>query len=233
MVDKTAFIFARGGSKGLPGKNKKEFNGKPLISHTIETAFTVKGISRVIVSTDDKSIASLATEAGAEVPFLRPSELSSDLASEWDAWKHAIKFIYNRDGYLTDPFISIPTTAPLRDRMDVEKCIDLYEESDSDIVITISESSNNPWFNMVKKDDNSLLSLVNNSSEHIYRRQDAPQVFDIVPVAYVANPKFILQTNNMFSGKVRSIEIPKERSVDIDTLLDFKFAEFISRNSSI
>ena len=118
-----AFIFARGGSKGLPGKNIRLFNGKPLIAWSIEQALSVKKIDKVYVSTDSKEIAKIATSYGAEVPFLRPAEFSLDNSSEWSAWRHALNFMNEKFGNLPNLMVSIPSTAPLRLAIDIENCI--------------------------------------------------------------------------------------------------------------
>ena len=109
-----AFIFARGGSKGLPNKNIRDFCGKPLIAWSIEQALNVKEISQVIVSTDSQEIAQIAKDFGAEVPFLRPSELAADDSSEILSWQHALNFVNLTTGNYPELFVSIPTTSPLR-----------------------------------------------------------------------------------------------------------------------
>ena len=118
------FIFARGGSKGLPGKNIRPFCGKPLIAWSIDHARAVSRIDRVIVSTDSHEIAEVALAAGAEVPFIRPAELAQDNSSEWLAWRHALNFVRQTDGALPEVMVSIPTTAPLRVPDDIKRCVD-------------------------------------------------------------------------------------------------------------
>ena len=118
-----AFIFARGGSKGLPGKNIRLLDGKPLIAWSIEHALAVKLIDRVIVSTDSDEIAAVAIEYGAEVPFMRPPELACDNSPEWFAWQHALDFLRANEGDMPNMFVSVPATAPLRSPDDIEKCI--------------------------------------------------------------------------------------------------------------
>ena len=228
MNDKLiAYIFARGGSKGLPGKNIIPLAGKPMIGWTIEQARAVKRISRIVVSTDNTEIARIALEYGAEVPFMRPNHLASDTASEWDAWRHALNTMYNIEGALPDPFIALPVTSPLRLPKDIEACIDLYEKGDADMVITVTAHHRNPWFNMVRYREDNTLTPVNNPDHFLVRRQDAPEVYDMTTFAYVANPSHILSKYGVFSGRVRAVEIPVERSIDIDTQHDFNLAEFL------
>lgn len=227
MKEIIAFIFARGGSKGLPGKNIRPLAGKPLIGWSIEQALAVPVIKRVIVSTDSEEIAETAKAYGADVPFLRPSDLAMDTSSEIDAWRHALNFLQNEEGTLPDIFVSVPTTAPLRTPADIEACLDVFLRQEADVVLTVSAAHRNPWFNMVSMRDDGLVKVVNNPDGRITRRQDAPVVYDVTTVAYVADPKFILSDCSLFSGRVHSSEVPPERAIDIDTMYDFEIAEFL------
>lgn len=226
-MNTVAFIFARGGSKGLPDKNIRIFKGKPLIAWSIEHAFSVKRIERVMVSTDSEEIARVAREYGAEVPFVRPAELATDDSPEWMAWRHALNYLRETTGVLPKILVSIPTTAPLRLPCDIENCLNLYEKGSTDVVITVSEAHRSPYFNMVKENKDGTVALVIPPSSAIVRRQDAPIVYDITTVCYVLNPIFVLTHNAIFEGQVRSVHIPLERAIDIDTLLDFQIAESI------
>lgn len=220
-----AFIFARGGSKGLPGKNIRPLGGKPLIAWAIEHALAVKRITRVIVSTDSIEIAQVARAHGAEVPFIRPSELAGDDSPEWLAWRHALNYLLDSDGVLPDAMVSVPTTAPLRLPEDIENCLDEYEKGDVDMVITVTDAHRSPYFNMVKIHADGTAGLVIPPESAVARRQDAPQVFDMTTVAYVARPEFVIARNAAFEGRVRHVHVPVERALDIDTLLDFRIAE--------
>lgn len=219
-----AFIFARGGSKGLPGKNIKLLKGKPLIAYSIDTAKNCPSINRVIVSTDDAEIAEVARRYGAEVPFIRPAALAGDKSSEWDAWRHAVSWIRESDDFET--FVSLPATAPLRSVEDVERCISLLEAG-TDMVVTVTPASRSPYFNMVTIDESGFSELVIKPECGITRRQDAPVVYDMTTVAYVTRPSHILEASGVFTGTVKSVVVPAERAVDIDTTLDFKLAELI------
>jgi N-acylneuraminate cytidylyltransferase len=228
-----AFIFARGGSKGLPGKNIRSLAGKPLIAWSIEQALSIKRIDRVIVSTDSYEIATVAKNYGAEVPFIRPAELSGDHAPELLAWRHALNFLNEHEGMLPEIMLSIPATAPLRLAIDLENCLDEFSKGDADIVITVTDAYRNPWFNMVKMNSDGLVNLVMEPTAAITRRQDAPVVFDMATVAYVASSDFIMKHTEIFSGKVRAVKIPSERAIDIDTLFDFELAEFLINQRKI
>ncbi len=221
-----ALICARGGSKGLPKKNILPLNGLPLISWSINLVKQMDNISRVIVSTDSSEIAQIAKEDGAEVPFIRPEYLAKDDSPEWLVWRHVLNFLKN-ENYEFDGLIILPTTSPLRSQEDINNCINEYEKGSIDSVITVTEAQRSPYFNMVKIDSKGYSSLVLPSKNKVFRRQDSPKVFNMTTVAYILRPKFVLESNNLFDGQVRSVYIPIERAIDIDTLLDFKFAEFL------
>ena len=217
-------ICARGGSKGLPGKNIMPLNGIPLIGWSINIAKKINRASRIIVSTDSEEIAKIAMEYGAEVPFMRPAELALDDSPEWSVWRHAITYLENQQAEEIENLVVLPATAPLRSIEDVNVCIDEFEKGEVDSIITVSEASRNPYFNMIINDSKGYSSIVINHNG-ITRRQDAPKVFDMTTVAYVVKTKFIKTSKNFFDGKVRSVCIPEERAIDIDTILDFKVAE--------
>ncbi|HFQ4952836.1 TPA: acylneuraminate cytidylyltransferase family protein [Vibrio vulnificus] len=220
-----AFIFARGGSKGLPRKNIKLLAGKPLLQYSIDTALATASIEHVFVSTDDSEIADVARASGAIV-IERPADLASDTSPEWLSWRHAIEWVQARYGEF-DGFISLPATSPLRSIDDVEGAINKLFTTEADICISVTPASRSPFFNMVKQTETGMVELVNKPQGEVARRQDAPAVFDITTVVYATTPHFVLNHYGIFSGKVTSIEVPKERAVDIDDIYDFKLAQAI------
>jgi N-acylneuraminate cytidylyltransferase len=222
-----AFIFARSGSKGLPNKNIKLLAGKPLIAYSIEQALATKRIERVIVSTDSDEIANIALEFGAEVPFLRPSELASDHSPEWLSWRHGLEYLLTSTGSLPKVMVSLPPTSPLRKSLDIDNCLKEFEKNDSDVVVTVTDAHRNPFFNIVKSNLDGSVSLANDMDKVIFRRQDAPKLFDLTTVCYVAKPEFVMNHNSIFEGRVKSVHVPIERSIDIDSLLDFQISEFL------
>ena len=222
-----AIIFARGGSKGLPGKNIRPLFGKPLIAWSIEHALSVKCIARVLVSTDSDEIAAVALQNGAEVPFMRPAGLAGDNSPEWLAWRHALNYLRETTGELPDVMVSVPTTSPLRFPQDIENCLDEYDKGDADIVITVTNAHRSPYFNMVKVNADGTVGLVNPPQTAIARRQDAPIVYDMATVCYVVKPEFLMSNESIFEGRVRSVNVPAKRAIDIDTLLDFQIAEYL------
>lgn len=220
-----AFIFARGGSKGLPGKNIKPLAGKPLLQYSIDTALASDLIEQVFVSTDDQVIAQVAIEGGA-ILIERPVELATDQSPEWLSWRHAVEWATEHYGSF-DGFVSLPATSPLRSQEDVEAAILKRQAETADICIAVTPASRSPYFNMVKYNEAGFVELVNQPEGEVSRRQDAPQVFDITTVVYATTPEFVLNNYGLFSGKVASIEVPKARAVDIDDIYDFRLAEAI------
>ena len=221
-----AFIFARGGSKGLPEKNIRNFGGKPLIAWAIECAHSVGAIDQVIVSTDSQEIAEISKKYGAEVPFLRPRALATDESPEWLSWRHALEYMRNSSGVLPEVMVSLPATSPLRAVNDVESCLDLFSKGGCDVVVTVSESHRNPYFNMVRDKGDGTVALAIEDSQ-VSRRQDAPIIHDLATVCYVASPKFVISHESIFEGRVKAVNVPAERAIDIDSLLDFQIAEYI------
>jgi N-acylneuraminate cytidylyltransferase len=228
-VSIVAFIFARGGSKGLPNKNLKILAGKPLVAWAVESALKVNRVDRVIVSTDSVEIAKVAKASGAEVPFMRPESLATDTSSEWQSWQHGLRFLNESTGSLPKVMLSVPPTAPLRSHEDIDRCLDRYLEMDFDVVVSVAEASHNPFFNMVIEQPDGRVDLVFPKASAIVRRQDAPKVFDITTVCYAARPEFVLSNNSMFEGNVGASIVPIERALDIDTLFDFQVAESLFR----
>lgn len=224
-MNATAFIFARGGSKGLPGKNIRPLGGKPLIAWSIEHALAVKRIDRVIVSTDSEEIAAVARDYGADVPFIRPPELARDDSPEWLAWRHALNYLQENEGFMPRLMVSIPATAPLRLPVDIENCLDEFQKGLAEVVITVTDAHRSPYFNMVKNNPDSTVGLVIPPLSYVTRRQDAPIVYDMATVAYVLRPEFVMTHQSIFDGQVRAVHVPHERAIDIDNLIDFKIAE--------
>ena len=226
-METIAFIFARGNSKGLKKKNIRPLMEKPLIGWSIEQAKSVPSIKRVIVSTDSEEIATISKRYGAEVPFIRPSNLAQDSSPEWLSWRHALNYLKDTEGRLPDVMLSVPTTSPLRKSEDLTKCLEMFSNDQVDAVITVTEAHRNPWFNMVELSSGNNAKLVNKNEKIISRRQDARKVYDMTTVAYVLNPLFVLTKDSLFSGRVKAVEVPIERAIDIDTLYDFEIAEFL------
>ena len=218
-------IFARGGSKGIPKKNIRLLAGKPLIAYAIETAKACSLIDAVIVSTNDEEIANVSRQWGADVPFMRPAQLATDDSPMLVAQQHAVKTFEEKTGKRVDILVSIPTTSPLRDVKDVDECIQKLLDSDADVVMSVTRAHRNPYFNMVTLDQDENAHLVIEPSKNITRRQDAPVVYDVTTVAYAIRTSYLEKNKPLIHGKVKIVEIPRERALDIDTLFDFEIAE--------
>lgn len=217
-----AFIFARGGSKGLPRKNILPIAGLPMLAHGIRIAQEIEAISAVFVSTDCAEIAEVGKAYGAEI-IDRPKALATDTAPEWLAWQHAIQFAQENHGRFEN-FLSLPPTAPCRRSQDVTRCLERLKPG-IDLVVTMTKSHRSPWFNMVSEGEDGKIQLINSTG--INRRQDAPQSFDLVTVAYAAHCSFILSASNLWDGNVRGVEVPAENAIDIDSPLDYAIAQFL------
>ena len=226
-------ICARGGSKGIKNKNIKNFNGKPLLVWTLELANKLKKkynkkIIEIIVSTDSKKIANLSLKNGALVPFLRPKGLAKDNSPEWKVWQHALKYLFSQN-YQFESLIALSVTTPLKKIVDVERAISIFEKKKIETLITLTESYRNPYFNMIEIKNNKKLELVKSSKNIIFRRQDAPKIYDMVPAVYIVKNNFLLSSDNILKGKLGAYFIPKDRSIDIDTKFDFEYAQYIHK----
>lgn len=223
-----ALICARGGSKGLPGKNLKRLGDKSLIGHAIDIGLKSPSIDRVFVSTDCSDIAEEATRCGAEVPFMRREELATDNASEWDAWKDAAEWFLNNN-INCNAMVMLSPTAPLRSVENVEAAIQLFYTQPCDGVISVTDAHRNPYFNMVTVNEVGVAKIGIETKQPLYRRQDAPSFYDITTVCYVMKPSYIMNNVHLFDGVIQCNHIPEENSIDIDTPFDFMLAEAIMK----
>jgi len=214
-------ICARGGSKGVPRKNLRTLGGKPLVAWSIECALQCPSLDRVIVSTEDDQIASVARDYGAEVPFMRPAELARDDSPEWHVWQHTVRTLDR-----CDVLVTLPPTSPLRAVQDVEACLARLEDKRADICVTVTPAGRNPYFNMVTIEDG-WAELAIKGARNVVRRQDTPEVFDLTTVAYAARSEFVLRADSYFDGRVCAVVVPRDRAIDIDSELDLAFAEVL------
>ena len=223
-------VFARGGSKGVPGKNLRRVGGQSLLAHAVGAGQEAELVDTVYVSTDSDEISAQATLLGAEVPFLRPPELSRDDSPEWQAWQHLAGELIAGGASQSDLLVSIPPTSPLRIPGDIDEAIRAFRDGSFDVVLAVSESTRSPWFNMVTRGGSGRVELAaSGHNNSIDRRQDAPPVFNITTVVYVTTLGFVCRAPRMFDGTVGSITVPPERAIDIDTELDLEIADFLAR----
>jgi N-acylneuraminate cytidylyltransferase/CMP-N,N'-diacetyllegionaminic acid synthase len=221
-------IPARGGSKGLPGKNIKSFQGKPMIEHSIAMAKKSSLVEDVFVSTDCEEIVKVAKQAGAKVPFLRPTELASDTSLAIDAYLHFIHYYQTNIKKLNEIMILLPTS-PLRVVDDINKGIKLFYEKDADSVISCVKM-NHPlsWIRDINSDGRLTVPIESNMKN----RQDDKVMYLPNGSIYIFKTS-ILEKKLYYTDKTYALEMPRERSVDIDTELDFFLAEkFYERQNS-
>ena len=225
-------ICARGGSKGVPGKNIKLLNGKPLIAYTIECAKKWGKADKIIVSTDDDKIAEIAREYGAETPFIRPKELANDNSGKLGAIKHAVQFLRDK-GERYDIIIDLDVTAPLRKIEHVQGALDLFLNNNVNNVYSVCEAHRNPYFNMVELNNNNRVELSKSLGKSVLSRQVAPKVYDMNASIYVYDVNFLMNTDICHSDNTMAYIMPKEYSMDIDCELDFRYIEFLLKEGVV
>lgn len=216
-------ICARGGSQGVPGKNIRNLLGKPLITWSIEQARACPGIDAVCVSTDSEEIAEVALRAGAEVPYLRPAHLATHSAPKVPVIEHLVAELETR-GRQFQRIVDLDPTSPLRDVADIEACLQLLD-SDADVVITGYESDKNPYFNMVEVGEDGFSHLCKPPPNPIAGRQGAPRVYAMNASIYVWQRQTLCL--GLWGGRTRLYVMPRNRSIDIDSPLDFRLVELL------
>ena len=222
-MSRIATICARSGSVGLPGKNIRALAGRPLIVHTIDQALAAPSIGAVFVSTDSPEIADIARRAGARVPFLRPAHLATAEAPKIPVIEHLVVEV-ERLGTRVETVVDLQPTSPLRQVADIEACIALLD-AETDVVITGYESHQNPYFNMVEHAPDGNVRLVKPPPGEIAGRQLAPKVFAMNGAVYVWHRRSLAK--GLWGGRAKLHVMPAERSVDIDTPLDFRLVELL------
>ena len=219
-----AIIPARGGSKGIPHKNIKLLFGKPLIAYTIEAALKSKYLSRVVVSTENKRIAEISSDYGAEV-VIRPLDLAQDNTPSLPVFQHVIKYLEAEESYDASIIVILQPTSPLRTIEDIDGTINKFLESNCDSVVSICDVEHLPYC-MYTWDNDSLRPLIE-GGEKIERRQDAPRIFRINGAVYITKKDIIIKQNKILGDDTRGFIMPQERSLDIDTQIDFDLAEIL------
>lgn len=220
-----ALIPARGGSKGVPGKNIKPINGKPLIAYTIEAALEAKSIDRVIVTTDDEDIASVAREYGAEVPFMRPAELASDTAAAPDVYIHAVEFIMNETGAAIENFIVLLPTAPLRTGQHIDEAVALFNKEKARTLLSMAEAETPvTWIHY--QDENGRVHNAGFGAGDVMKNRQTNETY-IIPngAIYVLSYSLLKESRTYYCDNTIAYVMPREASIDIDYPIDFEIAE--------
>lgn len=220
-----ALISARGGSKGIPRKNIRRIAGKPLIAWTIEAALSSRMLDAVVVSTDDEEIAEVARRWGAQVPFLRPTYLAQDDSPGIDPVLHAINHL---PGF--DAVILLQPTSPLRTTEDIDVCVGLARDMQAPSVVSVSEPVKHPYWMYRLGADQRLQTLID--VPPISRRQELPPVYALNGALYYARSDWLKQHRTFVTAETVAYVMPPERSVDLDTLLDWKLAEILLKERS-
>ena len=220
-----AIIPARGGSKEIRRKNLQKLSGKPLIAHTIIAAKKTKSINKIIVSTDDKEIGKISKNNGAEVPFLRPKQISKDTSSTIEVIKHALKFLQENQSYVPDIIILLQPT--LRTSQLITKTINTLKKSKATSVITVSKITKHPYASYWLKND--FLKPFEKSSTKYSRRQEFPDLFFPTGAVYTFWYDTLKKFNSLHGPKIKPIVVQDE-DIDIDNLQDLFFAEMMLKN---
>lgn len=217
-------ITARGGSKGLPRKNVTLLLGKPLIAYTAEAALASKRLSRRILSTDDEEIASIGTECGLEVPFLRPAELARDDTPTAPVLQHAVKWL-SAQGDTYDAVCLLQPTNPFRRPEDIDGCIEMLQRTGADAVVTIlpvPDKYNPHW--VFKNDDGGYLHLVTGERQPVSRRQELPRTYHREGSVYVTRTQVLMEQNSLYGDRLVGYLMDRSRSVNIDEISDLETA---------
>lgn len=225
-------ILARGGSKGLPGKNIRMLQGRPLIRHTIDQALSLDLFDAVAVSSDAEDILDVARDAGVAHVIRRPDEMAHDTASKLPAVEHCIAEVERATGLAFETIVDLDPTSPLRSADDVRGAVALFDETGAPNVITGAASRKSPYFNLVECDDDNRAVLSKKLPHDVYRRQDSPRCFDMNAAVYVWRRGLFRDDPKVFYDGTRLYEMPDERSHDIDSPLDFEFVEFVMSRES-
>jgi CMP-N,N'-diacetyllegionaminic acid synthase len=227
QMSRLCTICARGGSKGVKGKNFRPLHGKPLIAHSIEQARTSGLFDAIAVSSDADIILNIAREWGADYLVKRPGELATDHAAKLPVIRHCAAEVERERGGSFDTFVDLDATSPLRSVEDIKSAVALLEESGAGNVITAMPSRRSPYFNLVELNADGFVSLSKPLKNSIVRRQDAPRCYDMNASIYVWKRQVLFVSDTIFNADTRLYVMPEERSIDIDSELDFRFVEFL------
>ena len=221
-------ICARGGSKGVENKNIRDFLGKPLLAHSIQQAKRADLFDVIAVSSDSQSILDIALKWGADIIVDRPAELATDVAAKLPVIQHCVAMAEKTIGVFGDVIVDLDATSPLRTVADIRGAVSLLESSNVSNVITGAPSRRSPYFNLVELNQSGYVQLSKPVAQRIVRRQDAPQCFDMNASIYVWQRDALFRQSSIFDSDTMLYVMPEERSIDIDSELDFEIVEFLA-----
>ena len=219
-------ITARGGSKAIPRKNIRLLAGKPLIAWTIEAALASRGLSRLLVSTDDVEIATVARQWGAEVPFMRPAELARDDSPHIPVLIHAVEWLERVEGTTVDYLLLLQPTSPLRVGRDIDAAIELARAKNADSVISVREASTHPYFTRRITADGRLRDFVAKPDGYL-RRQVLPPAYAWNGALFLVRRDILMQRQMLETEHTYAYTMPPERSLEIDTPWEWRLAELM------
>ena len=222
-----AVIPARGGSKGIPRKNVRDLCGKPLIAWTIEAARASRHITRTIVSTDDPQIAEVARHFGADVPFMRPADISQDLSTDVEFLLHALGFLKEKEGYEPDIIVRLMSVVPFQKAEDIDSCVEeLLRHPDADSSVVVAEARQNPHKALKITPEGRLVSFMTGEGKGVEptKRQWYEKAYFRANIV-ATYPRVLRETGTIVGNHVRHHAIPQERAIDIDSEIDFVIAE--------
>jgi CMP-N-acetylneuraminic acid synthetase len=218
-------IPARGGSKGIPRKNVATLGGRPLIAWTIDAALRAAGLGRVVVSTDDDEVANAAAEAGAEVPFRRPTELAADSSEALSVIRHAVEQI-DAQGWRADAVVYLQPTSPLRGAKPITRAIELLQSGECDTAVSVVRVPHNMTpESLMREESGGLLEFVAPPEARRFRRQDKRLLYVRNGPAVLALTRAVLERGELYGARVKAIEMGTIESCDIDEPLDLAIAE--------
>jgi N-acylneuraminate cytidylyltransferase/CMP-N,N'-diacetyllegionaminic acid synthase len=220
-------ICARGGSKGVKGKNLRPLAGKPLIVHSIEQARASGLFDVLAVSSDSDSILQVASDSGCDYMIKRPIELATDNAAKLPVIRHCVSEVERISGFEFDTLVDLDATSPLRLPADIIEAVSLLENTGAGNVITAMPARRSPYFNLVEVDHAGVVHLSKSLNAKVIRRQDAPKCYDMNASIYVWRRNSLFENESLFNSDTRLYLMPEERSIDIDSELDFQFVEFL------
>lgn len=222
-----AIIPARGGSKGVPGKNIRNLCGKPLITYTISAALKSKSIEKVIVTTDSLEIATIAKEYGADVPFVRPADLASDTASAVDVYLHAINFLQEELHESIEKFMVLLPTAPFRNEKHIDEAFELFQNAKADTLISMKEADTPiSWY--YEKDASSRVRNIGfDSDKAVVNRQLNQKYYVPNGAIYILDRQLLLEKRTYYTNNTVAYVMGSEESIDIDHEIDFMLAELL------
>ncbi len=229
MKKRLCTICARGGSKGVPGKNIRDLAGRPLISHSIKQAQISNLFDVIAVSSDSVAILDVAKSYGVSELVLRPDDLASDSSGKVPAIRHCVETVETARGLQFDSLVDLDATSPLRLVSDIESAVRLLETTACKSVITGAPARRSPYFNLVETGPNDSVRLSKPTDPPILRRQDAPACYDMNASIYVWQRDAFMQDAKVFYDDTRLFVMPENRSIDIDSELDFSLVELIFR----